>query len=47
MKELEKLNNDEIESVQTEEEKNLTLYNQPEQEALLNCLSHNGIPPDC
>lgn len=47
MKELEKLNNDEIESVQTEEEKNLTLYNQPEQETLLNCLSHNGVPPDC
>lgn len=47
MKELEKLNNDEIESVQTEEEKNLTLFNQLEQETLLNCLSHNGIPPDC
>ena len=47
MKELEKLNEDEIKSVQIEEEKNLTLNNQPEQETL-NCgLSYDGVPPNC
>jgi len=43
MKELEKLNKNEI-----EEDQNLTLYNQPEQGTSLNCeLSYDEVPPDC
>jgi len=47
MKELEKLNKNEIEPVQIEEDKHLTLYNQPEHGTSLNCeLSYDEVPPD-